>query len=72
MAAAMLALAGVTLSPPRYRARVAALVGLGIAAASPLVSGIDWSRYPDVVRDYLAAGHGRFASSPSRPTSPLA
>jgi uncharacterized membrane protein len=64
MAAAMLVLAVVTLSPPRYRARVAALVGIGIAAASPLVSAIDWGRCPDVVRDYLAAGHGQFAFFP--------
>lgn len=64
MAAAMAALAIVTLSPAAFRARVAALAGLGIAAASPLVSGGDWSHFPAVVRDYLVADHGRFAFFP--------
>jgi uncharacterized membrane protein len=64
MGAAMAALAVVTLWPPAVRTRVAGIAGFAIAAVSPLIGGLDWSHVPFVVRDYLAAGSGRFAFFP--------
>jgi uncharacterized membrane protein len=64
MAAAMAVLALVTLCAPAFRVRAAAMAGLAIAALSPLASVGDWSGVPTLVRDYLVAGHGRFAFFP--------
>ncbi len=57
-------LAPAALLPGAVRARVMALVGLAIAAASPVVNGLDWSGAPEVVRNYLVPSHLGFAFFP--------
>lgn len=46
------------------RARMAALLGLAIAFASPLVSQLDWSRLPWMLRAYLIPDHRFFGLFP--------
>lgn len=46
------------------RARVAALAGLAIAFASPLISQIDWSRLPWMLRAYIVPDHRFFGFFP--------
>jgi uncharacterized membrane protein len=46
------------------RIRFAAIAGLGIAAASPVVSMVDWSGLPQVVRDYLVPNPNFFSFFP--------
>jgi len=41
------------------RARWAAAAALAVAAASPLVSNLDWGTTPSLIQEYLAPGHGR-------------
>jgi hypothetical protein len=64
MGAAMGLLACVALWRPRARAQAAVLAGLAIACASPLVSAIDWSGVPRIVRDYLLPNRAAFALFP--------
>jgi hypothetical protein len=46
------------------RARIAALAGLGIAFASPLISQVDWSRVPWMLRAYIVPDHRFFGFFP--------
>ncbi|HWQ54930.1 MAG TPA: heparan-alpha-glucosaminide N-acetyltransferase domain-containing protein [Bryobacteraceae bacterium] len=46
------------------RVRYCAFVGLAIAAASPLVSGMDWTGVPTLVRMYFAPDHNFFSFFP--------
>jgi uncharacterized membrane protein len=46
------------------RARIAAALGLAIACASPLVSQIDWSGAPWIVKAYLAPDYNYFSFFP--------
>jgi hypothetical protein len=46
------------------RARIAALAGLAIAFASPLVSQVDWSRVPWMLRAYIIPDHRFFCFFP--------
>lgn len=46
------------------RVRYCAIAGVGIAAASPLVSMLDWSGVPALVRMYLAPDHNYFSFFP--------
>jgi uncharacterized membrane protein len=46
------------------RARLCAILGLAIAAASPLVSQIDWSGVHPLVKNYLAPDHMFFSFFP--------
>lgn len=64
MALAMLAAVPLTIVSSRRRACAAALAGAVVAAASPLVSLIDWSPAPFLLREYLAPDRNRFAFFP--------
>lgn len=46
------------------RVRLCAIVGVAIAAASPLVSEIDWSGVPPLVKDYIAPDYLAFGFFP--------
>ncbi len=64
MGVSMALLAGLALWRPRRRVQAAALAGLAVACASPLVSAIDWSGVPWVLRGYLAPAHDAFPLFP--------
>ena len=48
----------------RERIRLCAVLGLAIAAAAPLVSGLEWSGVPEIVKNYLAPDHLYFGFFP--------
>ena len=48
----------------RERIRLCAILGLAIAAASPLISGLDWSGAPQLLRHYIAPDHAFFSFFP--------
>ena len=54
MGVGLMALSVAAVFGPKERARFGAAGGLAIAAAAPVVSALDWSRTPALVRDYLA------------------
>ncbi len=64
MGAAMALLAAAGLLQPLWRARAAALAGLAIASAAPLVSGLDWSGLPVFVSNYLVPNRAAFPLFP--------
>ena len=59
MGVAMLAVCGVAACSPSNRPRMAALAGLAIAAAAPLMAGIPWGHTPALIQEYLVPGQGR-------------
>ncbi len=64
-----MALAGAALSVMAIfrtteRARLCAVLGLAIAAASPLISQLDWSRVPPLVKNYIAPDYLFFSFFP--------
>lgn len=64
MGASMLLIAVVGLLPRARRAQWTALAAVALACASPLVSAVDWSGVPWLVRDYLAPNRKVFALFP--------
>jgi hypothetical protein len=46
------------------RVRLCAILGLGIAFASPLISQMDWSSIPVVIRNYIAPDYNAFSFFP--------
>lgn len=52
------------LFPARERARFCLALGLGIAALSPLVTNLDWSGVPLLVRNYIAPSRDFFGFFP--------
>lgn len=46
------------------RIRLGAVLGVAIAAASPLISEMDWSRAPVLLKSYLAPGYDSFSIFP--------
>ncbi len=66
MGVAMTVLAALALVPSRSRPLYAALAGLAIASAAPIVANLNWSGAPQLLHEYLApgTGRGRFAFFP--------
>jgi uncharacterized membrane protein len=64
MGAGMCVFAVLAMIRPARRAQLAAALGLVIAAAAPLVSGLDWGSAPFLLRDYLQPHFGRFPLFP--------
>jgi hypothetical protein len=64
MGLAILTLSPLALIAARQRARMAALAGLAIAAVSPLMSAIDWTGAPWLLRNYLRPDYNFFAYFP--------
>jgi uncharacterized membrane protein len=52
------------LFPAPERVRLCGALGLGIAALSPLVSNLDWSGAPQLLRNYIAPSHDFFSFFP--------
>jgi uncharacterized membrane protein len=46
------------------RIRFCAILGVAIAAASPLISSLDWSGAPEIVRNYIIPDHNFFGFFP--------
>ena len=61
MGLAMVAFSGIAIFRAADRARLAALAGLAVAAASPLVANLAWDGSPALLQEYLApvTGQGR-------------
>jgi uncharacterized membrane protein len=64
MGVAMALVAVLGLWRGRARAHAAALAGLAIACASPVVSGLDWGGVPQWIRDYLVPNRAAFPLFP--------
>ena len=64
MGLAVAVLSPLALFTTAERARLGAVLGLVIACASPLVSQLDWSGVPPIVRAYLAPDYYSFAFFP--------
>jgi hypothetical protein len=64
MGLAILLVSGMALFTTARRVRHAALLGLLIAAASPLVSALDWSGVPAALRYYVVPDYNHFGFFP--------
>jgi uncharacterized membrane protein len=64
MGLALLVLSVMAVFRSEERIRLCAILGVAIAAASPLVSGLDWSGAPAIVRNYLIPDHTFFGFFP--------
>lgn len=64
MGLALLLLAPMAVFRTSERIRLCAILGLGIAAASPLVSSINWSGVPGIVQNYLKPSYQFFGFFP--------
>jgi uncharacterized membrane protein len=57
-------LAVMSVFPALDRARLCAVLGVSIAAAAPLISQLDWSQAPLLLRNYLAPDYNYFSFFP--------
>jgi uncharacterized membrane protein len=64
MGMALLVLSVMAIFRTRERIRLCAVLGLAIAAAAPVVSGLDWSGVPEILKNYLAPDHLYFGFFP--------
>ena len=64
MGLALLVLSVMSVFRTAERIRLCAILGVAIAAASPLVSGIDWSGVPATVQNYVKPDHLFFGFFP--------
>ncbi len=64
MGLALLVLSAMSVFRTEERIRLCAVLGFAIAAASPVVSGLDWSGAPPLVRNYLIPDHNFFGFFP--------
>ena len=64
MGLALLVMSVMAVFRTEERIRLCAILGLAIAAASPLVSKLDWSATPEIVRHYVAPDYNFFGFFP--------
>jgi uncharacterized membrane protein len=64
MGLALLLLAVMAVFRTVERIRLCAVLGVAIAAASPVISGMDWSGTPEIVRNYIVPDHQFFSFFP--------
>ena len=64
MGLAMLVMSATALLSTADRIRVCAVLGLGISAAAPLASLVDWSSVPATLKNYLAPDYNFFGFFP--------
>jgi uncharacterized membrane protein len=64
MGLALLVLSVMSVFRTEERIRLCAILGVAIAAASPLISGLDWSGTPAIVRSYVIPDHNFFGFFP--------
>jgi hypothetical protein len=64
MGLALLVLSVMSVFRTEERIRLCAILGVAIAAASPLISDLDWSGTPAIVRSYVIPDHNFFGFFP--------
>jgi uncharacterized membrane protein len=64
MGLALLVLSIMSVFRTEERIRLCAILGVAIAAASPLISNLDWSGTPEIVRNYVVPDHTFFGFFP--------
>jgi peptidoglycan/LPS O-acetylase OafA/YrhL len=64
MGLALLVLSAMAVFRTVERVRLCAILGVAIAAASPLISSLDWSGAPEIVRNYVIPDHNFFGFFP--------
>src|SRR5580698_1096389 len=64
MGLALLVLSVMAVFRTEERIRLCAILGVAIAAASPLISGLDWSGTPAILRNYVIPDHTFFGFFP--------
>lgn len=64
MGLALLVLGVMAIFRTQERIRLCAVLGIAIASASPLVSKLDWSGVPEVIRHYIAPDYNFFGFFP--------
>src|SRR5580658_5794089 len=64
MGLALLVLSVMSVFRTEERIRLCAILGVAIAAASPLISSLDWSGAPAIVRNYIVPDHTFFGFFP--------
>jgi uncharacterized membrane protein len=64
MGLALLVLSVMAVFRTEERIQLCAILGIGIAAASPMISGLDWSGTPAIVRNYVIPDHNFFGFFP--------
>jgi peptidoglycan/LPS O-acetylase OafA/YrhL len=64
MGLALLVLAVMAVFRTEERIRLCAILGVAIAAASPLITSLDWSHTPEIVRNYIVPDHNFFGFFP--------
>jgi uncharacterized membrane protein len=64
MGLALLVLSVMSVFRTEERIRLCAILGVAIAAASPLISSLDWSGMPAIVRNYVIPDHTFFGFFP--------
>jgi uncharacterized membrane protein len=64
MGLALLVLSVMSVFRTEERIRLCAILGVAIAAASPLISSLDWSGVPAIVRNYVVPDHTFFGFFP--------
>jgi uncharacterized membrane protein len=64
MGFALLILSMMAVFRTEERIRLCAILGAAIAVASPVISGLDWSGFPEILRNYLIPDHLFFGFFP--------
>jgi peptidoglycan/LPS O-acetylase OafA/YrhL len=64
MGFALLILSAMAVFRTEERIRLCAILGVAIAVASPVISGLDWSGTPEILRNYLLPDHTFFGFFP--------
>jgi hypothetical protein len=64
MGLALLVLSAMAVFRTEERIRLCAILGIAIAAASPLISSVDWSGAPALLRNYVIPDHNFFGFFP--------
>jgi uncharacterized membrane protein len=64
MGLALLVLSVMAVFRTEERIRLCAILGLAIAAASPLISGLNWAATPEILRNYIVPDHVFFGFFP--------
>jgi uncharacterized membrane protein len=64
MGLALLVFSAMSVFRTEERIRLCAILGVAVAAASPIVSSLDWSDVPPLVRNYIIPDHNFFGFFP--------
>ncbi len=64
MGLALLAFSAMSVFRTEERIRLCAILGVAVAAAGPVISSLDWSHTPEIVRTYIIPDHNFFGFFP--------